>query len=215
MFFTGVAADANVAGALKFIQRELNRASEMAGLPRDFGGMPGIVSEQPSHDLGARLAAEEGAELEQEIAGVIHARGNGLTAIARGAALPAVGEEIRIGGAEVTEAGEQGCRDRGGRGGGLDHNAPLFMGGQANEAGGDGGENRGVAERVAFLQVGQTLEIDPVCLVLEPIEHLVEEAGVEAAQRGGGKEKSLRVEDHVSRRGFGMAGHAKGGPLGP
>ncbi len=70
--------------------------AEVTGLAGDLGGVAGFVRQEPRHDLGTGLAAKEGAELEEKVARMIHSRRNGKAAIPRGAAQPAVGEEIRI-----------------------------------------------------------------------------------------------------------------------
>ncbi len=215
LFGTGFAQGAHVAGAFKLVERELNRAAEVAGVAGDFGGVAGFVGEQPGHDFGAGLATEESAEFEQEVAGVVHARRHGEAAITHGAAQPAVGEKIGIGRAEVSVVGEErrgGGRRRRGR---VDDGAPFFVGGQTGEAGRKRGEHGSVAERVIFLQAHETLEVDPVGLILEPVQRFIEQSGLASRQCGGGEQEGLGVDDEIAVGGRDMAGDAEGGPLAP
>ena len=214
MLVAGLAPGAEVGGALEFVQRELNGAAEVAGLAGDLGGVPGIVGQQPGHDFGAGLAAEEGAELEEEVAGVIHARLGGEAAIADGPALPAADEEVGIGGPEMTRLGKEGRR-RGHRAGRLGEDEPFFVRGLAVETDGDGGEHGGIAERVLPVQADEALEVDPVGLVLQPVEYLVEEAGIEAREGGGGEQEGFGIKEDIAGGGIGLAGNTERDPLAP
>lgn len=88
------------------------------------------------------------------------------------------------------------------------------MRGQSGEAGRDGGKYGDVAESMVLLQAGEALEIYPVGLILEPVEHFVEETGVEAGERGGREQEGFGVEEEIAGSRAEVPGDAKG-PLAP
>lgn len=178
MLFASGAKGAGVAGGFQLVEHGLDRAFEVAGLAGDFGGVAGFVGEEPGHDFGAGLQAEEAAELEEEGGGLVGPRRLAERAFAEGGPEKAPFGEVRVGLAESGSVGEERLRLAGGLIDALGEGGPLVVFGPGAEAFGDGGEHGGVGQGVLFLHAVEALQAEAAGELSEPVEHLVEEAWV-------------------------------------
>ena len=227
MFLPITAVGDDESGGGHLIEGGLDGFTEVMDVPGDLGGVPGSVGEQPRHDLGAGVTAEEGAHFKNEIGGRVGRRGLAHTAQLRPRAVNARGSEVFI-------TCRQGVRSEGelrkkidesiqrllgiAVGGGVQalitDGFPLDEGGIFTKFPGNRLHDKRVAEWVLLADIKDPLEVDEVAVGVQPVEYLIEKAGIVTGELAADEQQCLGINDPVVLD-LSMASQANGRPLAP